>query len=72
MQKLLDEGIATRPGVMASHLEPPYRNYIPNSAFRSLKLPRPNHHPPLFPQMTEKEQEYVIDQLKNSQSDMKN
>ena len=65
MQKLLDEGIATRPGVMASHLEPPYRKLYPKlslpvteiAAAQTIILP-------LFPQMTEKEQEYVIDQLK--------
>lgn len=61
MQKLLDRGIATRRGVMASHLETPYRRMYPR-----LKLPETEKAAaetlilPLFPQMTEREQKCVI------------
>lgn len=61
MQKLLDRGIATRRGVMASHLEVPYRRLYPR-----LKLPETEKAAaetiilPLFPQMTVKEQDHVI------------
>lgn len=64
MQKLLDAGIATRAGVMASHLAAPYRKMYPN-----LHLPETEKAAaetiilPLFPQMTEKKQQYVIEEL---------
>lgn len=61
---LLEQGIVTRRGVMACHLEPLYRKmgrvYLPDteSAFRqSLLLP-------LFPDMTARQQTYVIEKLK--------
>jgi dTDP-4-amino-4,6-dideoxygalactose transaminase len=61
MQRLLDQGIASRRGVMLSHLEPPYADApdavrLPVSeeaSDRSLLLP-------LYPQMTEAEQDQVI------------
>lgn len=67
MQKLLDDGIATRRGVMASHLEKPYRKMYPKlrlaeterAAAQTICLP-------LFPQLSENDQEYVIDRLKKS------
>jgi perosamine synthetase len=64
MQKLLDAGVASRAGVMASHLAPPYKKMYPD-----LHLPITEKAAkeciilPLYPQMTEKEQDYVIDQL---------
>jgi dTDP-4-amino-4,6-dideoxygalactose transaminase len=67
MQQLLDHGIATRAGVMASHLEKPYRAIYPN-----LHLPITEQVAketiilPLFAQMTHKEQDYVIDELKKT------
>jgi dTDP-4-amino-4,6-dideoxygalactose transaminase len=67
MQTLLDNGIATRAGVMASHLEAPYRHMYPN-----LRLPvteavvKETLILPSFPQMTQKQQMFVIDQLKKA------
>lgn len=64
MQKLLDKGIATRTGVMASHLEKPYLSMYPR-----LRLPETEKAAaetlilPLYPQMTKDEQEYVINNL---------
>jgi dTDP-4-amino-4,6-dideoxygalactose transaminase len=64
MQRLLDEGIATKRGVMLSHCEPAYAGHanpqpLPNSEWASacsLLLP-------LYPQMTEAEQDQVVDAL---------
>lgn len=64
MQEWLDRGIATRRGIMLSHREPAYRNLgvslrLPNSeraSDRSILLP-------LFPQMTDEEQNEVIRNL---------
>jgi perosamine synthetase len=62
MQRLLDEGIATRRGIMCSHVEPPYvgtdscRHPLPASedaSARSLLIP-------LYPQLTSEEQDTVI------------
>ena len=60
MQRLLDAGIATRRGVMLCHTEPPYAgkatNPLPNSEFASAH----SVLLPLYPQMTEAEQNQVI------------
>ena len=64
MQKLLDDGIATRRGVMASHLEPPYRKLYPN-----LSLPITEEAVestialPLYTDITDKKQKYVIEKI---------
>lgn len=64
MQRLLDVGIASRRGVMASHLEAPYKKMFPK-----LKLPVTESATnetitiPLYIQMTKKEQDYVIDTI---------
>ncbi|MFN0195655.1 MAG: DegT/DnrJ/EryC1/StrS family aminotransferase, partial [Planctomycetaceae bacterium] len=64
MQMLLDAGISSRRGIMLSHLEPPYADQ---------PLRRPLIHSewasenslllPLYPSMTETEQDFVIEQL---------
>jgi perosamine synthetase len=77
MQALLDDGIATRRGVMCSHLEPAYASepwrcgldcgrqagescrcliHSETATTRSILLP-------LYPQLTDAEQEYVVDSL---------
>lgn len=61
MQKLLDRGISTRRGVMASHLETPYKKIAKNqdlsiteqATAKTICLP-------IYPQMTISEQNYVI------------
>ncbi|HET7873851.1 MAG TPA: DegT/DnrJ/EryC1/StrS family aminotransferase [Terriglobales bacterium] len=62
MQTLLDQGISTRRGIMASHREPPYADRDWSS-----RLPETERATaetiilPLFHQMTEQEQDYVIE-----------
>ena len=62
MQELLSQGISTRRGVMAIHRERPYRNMEWDA-----RLPETNRIAdstiilPLFHEMTEDEQDYVID-----------
>jgi len=62
MQKLLDDGIATRRGAMAIHKEDAYKDIV-----GKLKLPITEEACdqtitlPLYPQMTDIEQEYVIE-----------
>lgn len=64
MQELLDAGIATRRGIMSIHTEPLYRGMYPDVSLpvteeataRCLILP-------LYVQMTEAEQDYVIDNV---------
>jgi perosamine synthetase len=64
MQVLLDAGIATRRGLMATHREPPYR-----SGQRDKSLPTTNLVAetgiilPLFQDMTEADQDYILDCL---------
>ena len=64
MQKLLNQGIATRVGVMASHMELPYRKMYPK-----LSLPETESANqetmviPLYYSMNDKEQNLVIDNL---------
>ena len=67
MQRLLDRGIATRRGIMASHREPPYRDehwdrVLPHSnaaADECVILP-------LYHEMTEAEQGFVLESIHNS------
>jgi len=64
MQALLDHGISTRRGIMASHREKPYFSNRVDSL-----LPETNSATdnciilPLFHQMTEQDQNYVIDSI---------
>ena len=65
MQQLLDRGISTRRGIMATHREAPYRdgrwdNELPetNSATDDCIIF------PLFHQMTEEEQEFVLESVR--------
>jgi perosamine synthetase len=64
MQQLLDRGISTRRGIMATHREPPYRDQRWEHA-----LPQTNVVTeeciilPLFHEMTELEQEFVISSI---------
>jgi perosamine synthetase len=65
MQKLLDQGIATRRGIMCSHREEPYSNDAPRHELpkseraqdRSILLP-------IYAQMTNEDQEQVSDALR--------
>ena len=67
MQRLLDDGIATRRGVMCAHLEPAY-------ADQPLRFPLPHSEAardrcillPLFPQMTAATQVRIVDALRGA------
>lgn len=63
MQKLLNLGISTRKGVMASHLEPYYRKSHVTFLPITEKLAVSTICLPIYPQMTLKEQDYVISNL---------
>lgn len=64
MQKLLDAGIASRRGVMASHLEIPYKKMYPKLKLRDTEeATNQTITIPLYIQMTKKEQKYVIDTI---------
>ena len=63
MQMLLDRGIATRRGIMCAHREPPYQSA------RHRPLPRSEEAQdrcvilPLYPEMTDAEQDQVVDAI---------
>lgn len=65
MQSMLERGVSTRRGIMASHREPPYRDTKWDS-----RLPESNAAAdeclilPLFHQMNEEEQNFVIDSIR--------
>jgi dTDP-4-amino-4,6-dideoxygalactose transaminase len=67
MEELLKEGVSTRRGIMSIHREPFYRK-----AFGRLKLPETERVSdstiilPLYPAMTELEQDHVIKQLRRA------
>jgi len=64
MQKMQERGIATRRGIMACHLEPCYQKlYGKISLPKTEKALETTIILPLYPQMTEEEQDYVIKNL---------
>jgi perosamine synthetase len=66
MQKLLDQGIATRRGIMCSHREAPYANVEPLHDLRQSE--RAQDHSillPIYAQMSEEDQVRVADALRN-------
>lgn len=64
MQHLLDQGIATRRGIMCSHREPPYANAIPRYGLRQSELAQDHALLlPIYAQMTEGEIRLVSDVL---------
>jgi dTDP-4-amino-4,6-dideoxygalactose transaminase len=67
MQELLDQGIATRRGIMCSHREPCYSEEKPRHDLHQSELAQ-NHAIllPLYAQMTEDEQVTVGNALRNA------
>lgn len=64
MQKLLDLGISTRFGVMATHLEPVYQRMLhPASLPFTEESLKETIILPLYSQMTKKEQDFVITKI---------
>ena len=65
MSRLLKRGIATRRGVMASHLEKVYRDRVGKVSLPvTEEAARTTMLIPLFASMTDDEQSYVIDALR--------
>lgn len=64
MQRMLDRGVATRRGIMASHREAPYRpgNWDERLPVTNLVADR-GMILPLYHQMTEEDHDYVLDSL---------
>jgi perosamine synthetase len=60
LQRLLDQQIATRRGIMLSHAEPAYAGYPVPSLPRSDEASARSFLLPLYPQMTLEEQDLVI------------
>jgi perosamine synthetase len=66
MQRLLDRGISTRRGIMATHREPPYRNPRWDAALSETEMATDECIIlPLFHQMTEQQQDYVLASLED-------
>ncbi len=64
MQRLLDQGIATRRGIMLSHLEPAYASRVnPQTLLQSEQSSARSLLLPLYPQMTREEQDRVLANL---------
>lgn len=64
MQKLLNEGIASRVGIMASHMEPPYRKMYPKLSLPETEAAnRETLVIPLYYHMTRGEQDFVIEKI---------
>jgi perosamine synthetase len=59
MQALLDRGIASRRGIMNAHREAPYQRAAPYHLPHSERAQDRRIILPLYPQMTEEEQDYV-------------
>jgi dTDP-4-amino-4,6-dideoxygalactose transaminase len=65
MQRLLDQGIATRRGIMCVHREPPYMEESPRRDLRQSELAQDRAILlPLYAQMTEEEQVAVGDAMR--------
>lgn len=66
MQAMLDRGVATRRGIMSSHLETPYRQARRGSLVHSEAVSLHRILIPLFNGMSASEQEQVVDALAKS------
>jgi perosamine synthetase len=67
MQQLLDQGIATRRGIMCSHREPCYASETPRHDLRQSELAQDHALLlPLYAQMTEEEQVTVANALRSA------
>ena len=64
MERLLDDGIATRRGVMSIHREPPYRKLLGQMSFpEAERVSDQGVILPLYAAMSEKDQDRVITTL---------
>lgn len=60
MQALLDRGVASRRGIMNAHREAPYQRAAPYHLPHSERAQDRRIILPLYPQMTDEEQDYVV------------
>lgn len=66
-QHLLNKGISCRPGYMACHVQPVYRELYPELVLPNTeKVLATGIILPLYPQMTDAEQDYVVEVLKEA------
>lgn len=63
MQGMLDRGVATRRGIMCAHREKPYQREGGYDLPESERAQDRNIILPMYPQMTDEEQEYVVAML---------
>src|SRR5262245_60267797 len=64
MQAMLDDGVATRRGIMCTHREPVYRGCVPAEGLPESEAAQDRCIIlPLYPQMTAEEQDRVADAL---------
>jgi perosamine synthetase len=63
MQGMLDRGVATRRGIMNAHREKPYQRAEGYDLPQSEAAQDHNIILPLYPQMTDEEQDYVVEML---------
>lgn len=66
MQSMLDHGVATRRGIMNAHREAPYQRPAGYQLPHSEAAQDRNLILPLYPQMSEAEQDYVVEALAQS------
>jgi dTDP-4-amino-4,6-dideoxygalactose transaminase len=67
MQSMLNEGIGTRRGIMCAHLEPAYANIkLPMRLCHSEQAQNKCILLPLFPDMTEAEQQHIVSTLRRT------
>lgn len=73
MQLMLDQKIATRRGIMLSHMEPAYTGrLLPNGLSQSEAASANSIILPLYPQLTLKEQDQVLDALFSESAKLQN
>jgi perosamine synthetase len=63
LQAMLDDGVATRRGVMATHLEPAYADGPRADLPVTEELARDGFLLPLFPELADAEQDRVVERL---------
>ena len=63
MQQMLDQGIATRRGVMLTHTETPYQQHVHCQLPKSESASNHSMLLPMYPELTENDQDRVIQAL---------
>jgi dTDP-4-amino-4,6-dideoxygalactose transaminase len=66
MQAMLDDGIATRRGIMCAHREVPYQRANGYNLPESERAQDRRIVLPMYPQMTDEDQDYVIEMLREA------